>query len=330
MPLFKFEDFIFDSTRHNLSHRGTKVAIRPKASKLLSLLIQNQHRILSKDEIMSSIWGSDYARDHLLFQLISELRKSPLKSEFVRTQPNEGYQWNVTTKIIDNCFSIPQLVAASSVAALVCLSLMALPALNRADTSPTQALQLPAYSALSKGIVALESGDKDTAIEWFEFALIENPDSVESSIFLAETLYQQNRLGESSKYLQSVLAKENIGAYNKATATNILSQISERQGRFIDALRYAQKSAQIKVAAQCSVDFVEQRIDKLKGQIAMSPILLDRDQTITKQSIPMPIDYVNQCNELKTSPVETSMCQPLTNENAIYAVRIREPIFGIA
>lgn len=330
MPLFKFEDFIFDSTRHNLVHRGAKVAIRPKASKLLSLLIKNKHRILSKDEIMSSIWGSDYARDHLLFQLIGELRKSPLKNEYIRTQPNEGYQWNVTTKIIDNRFSVPKLIAASSVAALVCLSLMSLPILDKADTGPAQAFHLPAYSALSKGIVALESGEKNKAIEWFEFALIENPDSVESSIFLAETLYQQNRLGESSKYLKSVLESENLSSYNKATATNILSQISERQGKFIDALRYAQKSAETKVAAQCSVDFVEQRIDKLKSRIAMSPIRPAGERTNLPENVPIPENYVSQCNELKSSPVETSMCLPFKRESAIYALRVKQAIFATA
>lgn len=330
MPLFKFEDFIFDSSSHKLSHGGTKVAIRPKALKLLSLLIQNRHRILSKAEIMSSVWGSNYARDHLLFQLISELRKHPLKSEFVRTQPNEGYQWNVTTKKVDNRFFVPQLIAASVVAALMCLSLMALPVFNKADVSLAQTVQLPAYSALSKGIVALQSGEKDKAIQWFEFALSENPDSIESSIFLAETLYQQNRPEESSKYLQNVLGKENLSAYNNATATNILSRISEQQGKFDDALRYAQESRQTNVPGQCSADFVEQRIQRLESRIAMSPIDSDQDEENVKENVLMSRNYVKQCNELKSRPAEISSCQPLNNESILYVVRMRKPAFGIA
>ena len=325
MPLFKFEDFIFDSTSHNLSHKRTKVAIRPKALKLLSLLIQNRHRILSKAEIMSSIWGCVYARDHLLFQLISELRKPPFKSEFVRTQPNEGYQWSVATKTSNNRLFVPQLIAAG----LACLSLLALPVLYKADNNPKQTMQLPAYGALSKGIIALQSGEKDKAIQWFEFALSENPDSVESTIFLAETLYQQNRPEESSKYLQNVLTKENLSAYNKATAANILSRISEQQGKFDDALRYAQKSAQTNVLGQCSVDFVDKRIRKLEGEIAMSPIHADRNNTNAKEDVPMSTLYAKQCNELKSSPVETSLCQPLRNENVDYVGIIKTPTFRV-
>jgi hypothetical protein len=74
---------------------------------------------LCKAEIMSLIWSSNYSRDHLLSELKSELRKAPFKSEFTRTQPNEGYQWNVTTKSIDSPFYVPQMIAASFVTGLV-------------------------------------------------------------------------------------------------------------------------------------------------------------------------------------------------------------------
>lgn len=350
MPVFKFEDFKFDSTSHKLNHKGIKVAIRPKALKLLSLLIQNRQRILSKAEIMSSVWGSEYARDHLLFQLIGELRKPPFNNEFIRTQPNEGYQWNVTTSVINNKRLVPQLIAASVVIGLVCLSQLAVSVLNNsdinlnnsanksADIPPTRSLQLPAYNAFSKGIIALQNGEKSKAIQWFEFALLENPDSVESSIFLAETLYQQNRPEESSQYLQKVLENENISAYNKATASNILSLISEQRGQLDDALIYAQKSSQSHVLGQCSVDFVEQRIRKLESDIAMSPIPADADldnaedraEKNAKDNKPVPTHYAKQCNALKSSPLETTLCLPLNRKNELYAVRNKKPMYLIS
>jgi tetratricopeptide (TPR) repeat protein len=115
----------------------------------------------------------------------------------------------------------------------------------------------------------LENGEKNKAIQWFKFALSENPDSIESSIFLAETLYQQNRHEESSNYLQKVLGNNNTSAYNKATATTILSRISEQQGKFNDALIHAKKAPQTDVVGQCSADFVEQRIHRLESRVAM-------------------------------------------------------------
>jgi DNA-binding winged helix-turn-helix (wHTH) protein len=341
MPLYKFEDFVFDSNSHRLSQQSKKVELRPKALKLLGLLIENRHRIVSKAEIMSSVWGSDYARDHLLFQLISELRKMPLQSEFVRTQPNEGYQWNVPTKIIyfklsDNfkLFAqprafVPKLLAASVITGLVCISLLALPAVIKKDASPAQTAQLPAYSALSNGIVALQNGQRDRAIEWLEFALLENPDSVESSLFLAETLYQQNRPEESSEHLLDVLGKTKLSAYNKATATNLLSRIREQQGRFSDALRYAQRSMQTEVLGQCSVDFFEQRIQMLESElgteVAIAPNHSDMDEINGNENIPLSKKYVDQCQQLKDSVTQASSCLPLRSQGDVYAAIVRVP-----
>jgi len=325
MPLYKFEDFIYDSTSHNLCHQGTKIAMRPKAMKLLNLLLQNRHRILSKAEIMSSVWGNNYARDYQLFQLIGELRKSPFNNEFVRTLPNEGYQWNVTTKVANRHTFVPQLIAVSVVIALVSLSFLTFPILNNSAVSSKQTMRLPAFSALSKGIIALESGNKEKAVQWFEFALAENPSSVEPSLFLAETLYQQNKPDESSKYLKKVMHKKNLSAYNRAAASNILSRISEQQGKFNDALKLAQKSAQTNELAQCSVDFVEQRIRNLESEIEMSPLITTLEPENTKEKTPVPENYVRQCNELKNSSVETSKCLPFNNSDFNYAASLLKP-----
>lgn len=319
MPLLKFEDFVFDSTSHRLTRYGTTVAIRPKALKLLCLLINNRHRVVPKPEIMSTVWGSDYARDHLLFQLIGELRKPPFKSEFVRTIPNEGYQWKVETKLVHNRTALSKLIAASVITAVVGLSVMLSTTFNKTDGS-SQTAHLPAYRALSKGIVALENGDKDEAIEWFEFALVENPDSIESSLFLAETLYQQNRPEESSDQLQHVLQNGNLSAYNKATATNILSRISEQQGRLDDALRYAQNSLPTSTTAgQCSVDFVEQRIERLESGLAMSPNPSNHNNTKLKQALPLSESYIDQCQQLNSRDAQSSSCQANENQAVVFS-----------
>jgi tetratricopeptide (TPR) repeat protein len=173
---------------------------------------------------------------------------------------------------------------------------------------------LPAYRALSKGIVALENGDKNEAIEWFEFALVENPDSVESSLFLAETLFQQNRPKESSDRLQHVLQKGSLSAYNKATATNILSRISEQQGQLDDALRYAQNSLSTDTTGQCSVDFVEQRIERLQSGLAMSPTPSNHNDSQLKQARPLSESYIEQCQQLNKREAQSSSCQASENQ----------------
>ena len=126
------------------------------------------------------------------------------------------------------------------------------------------------------------------------------------------------------------MVKENLSAYNKATAANILSRISEQQGKFDDALRYAQKSAQTNVLGQCSADFAEQRIRKLESEYAMSPIHPAQEQVNEKENVLISTHYAKQCNELKSSPVETSLCQPFNNKNVSYVVNIKTSTFRIS
>ena len=312
MALYKFDDFVFDSERFQLSRHGKQLALRPKALQLLSLLIQSREKIVSKDEIFSSVWGTPYARDHQLFQLISELRKPPFNTDYVRTQPNEGYQWNVTTKRLCNKASRPVQIAASIMLGMVCISGAFY--FTAQDSTIKKTAQMPALNAFSKGIVAMEAGQSDQAIEWFRFALNENPDSVESSLFLAETLFQQDNTEESYERLQILLQKPNLDPYNKMTATSLLSRIRQKQGRLLDALIYAQESSKSGVVAQCSVDVVTRRIDNLVedfgGALTASKMPKNVEAVKRKAKAQSSEKYDEKCDQLKPSSSETSYCEP--------------------
>jgi DNA-binding winged helix-turn-helix (wHTH) protein/predicted negative regulator of RcsB-dependent stress response len=312
MALYKFDDFVFDSERFKLMRRGKQLPLRPKALQLLNLLIQNREKIVSKQEILLSVWGSIHARDHQLFQLISELRKSPFKTDFVRTQPNEGYQWNVSTVRLSKKLSLPLKIAASIMLSIGCISGASYVMLQ--DSSKNSTVRMPALNAFSKGIVAMDAGQSDQAIEWFKFALNENPDSVESSLFLAETLFQQDNTEESFEQLQALLQKPNLDTYNKMTAKNLLSRIRQRQGRFLDALIYAQESSKSGVVAQCSVDVVTNRIDHLMGgyerTLTASKVLEKTEASKEGDKVPNLEKYNEKCHQLKLDASETSYCEP--------------------
>lgn len=309
MALLKFDDFVFDSERFQLACHGEPLALRPKALKLLHLLIENRHRVVPKAEIFSSIWGSNYARDHLLFQLISELRKPPFNATYVRTLPNEGYQWNVSTANVSNNIPKPMRIAASLVLGITLVA--GIYQQMTPENSSAKVSQLPALSAFSKGVVAMESGDNDEAVEWFKFALHENPDSIESSLFLAESLLLQNKPEESSKHIQILLQKNNLDAYNKMTATELLSRIRQKQGLFIDALRYAKESNDTNVVAQCSVDVVAQRVEFLEDKLG---VLLAAPHSKPVPNVDVKVSrsikYQHQCEQLKKESDKTSYCAP--------------------
>ena len=316
MAIFKFEDFTFDSTNYRLTHRGQPIPLRPKASQLLHLLIEGRGRIVSKSEIFSSVWRSTYVRDHLLFQVISELRKAPLDHDFIRTQPNQGYQWNVATKVIKPKTFLPLQVAACLMLGMISLSAILM--VKGTDDTPDKQIGLAANSAFSKGVIALEKGNSNQAADWFKFALNENPESVESSLLLAEALLQQNKPIESSEQLLALLERPNLDTYSQMTATDLLSRIHQRQGRLHDALRYARESVQINTVAQCSADMVEQRIDMLEEQLGSTVAgARARTQRIPSNTIADNTEskiHQDLCNELKSATDETSQCQPVEAE----------------
>lgn len=326
MAKYKFEGFVFDAEKYKLTRRRERVALRPKALQLLRLLLENQERVVSKSEILTSLWGSAYARDHLLFQLVSELRRSPFAGSFVRTVPNQGYQWNVVTRVVQSGSVQSMRIAACTLLGIVCLSAFMIASNKSAERNSYAGL--PALSAFTKGVVALEKGSHQQATEWFRFALNENPDSVEVSLFLAESLYQQNKNEESSQHLHALLNKPELGAYSRMTATDLLSRIRQRQGRMRDALHFAKQSQQIDVVGQCSIDAVEQRVDMLARELgadgASSSLASEDNSSIAE--LPHQKNYNDKCEQLEQEEQGTSYCKPSDMEDAMVNDYLLEPI----
>lgn len=324
MPIFTFDDFVFDCETYKLTRSGKQIDLRPKALRLLRLLIENRERVVTKSEIFACVWGEGYARDHLLFQLVSELRKSPFEAHFVRTQPNQGYQWNLPTTAEQRVTTRKSsLVAASFFIWLVVACALYFGVTG--NSSPMRFTQLAANSAFSKGILAMGAGEAEQAVNWFQFSLQENPNSVESSLFLAEALLHQKRYREASEYLHSLLLRPNLNSYHKASASDLLSKVYQRQGLLNTALKYALQSRNGKIVAQCSADIIDGRVKTLMeqmGVVAIDEPAASRGESANHQVADLSERYQQQCSDLKREIEETSLCLP-DEGNAQYANLIR-------
>jgi len=74
---FKFEllDIIIDNQLITIN--GTQVILREKESKLLLFLLKNQHKVISREDILQFIWGDNsYNLNNILDSTISHLKKS--------------------------------------------------------------------------------------------------------------------------------------------------------------------------------------------------------------------------------------------------------------
>ncbi|MCO7189766.1 MULTISPECIES: winged helix-turn-helix domain-containing protein [unclassified Pseudoalteromonas] len=89
---YQFDNFEFDSTDLILHRAGEALAIRHNEAKLLALLLENTHRVLSKEEILNEVWQGKVVSDQAVFQNISHLR-ALFGNDAIKTYAKRGYQW---------------------------------------------------------------------------------------------------------------------------------------------------------------------------------------------------------------------------------------------
>lgn len=95
--LFSFNDFALDAERRELRARGKIVPIEPQVFDLLVYLIKNRDRVVSKDDLIASVWGGRIVSDSTLDSRINAVRKaigdSGEKQELVRTIARKGIRF---------------------------------------------------------------------------------------------------------------------------------------------------------------------------------------------------------------------------------------------
>ena len=55
--LYLFDDFVLDLDRRELRRDNTSIAVEPQVFDLLEYLIRHRERVVSRDELIGSIWG---------------------------------------------------------------------------------------------------------------------------------------------------------------------------------------------------------------------------------------------------------------------------------
>jgi eukaryotic-like serine/threonine-protein kinase len=98
MPSYRFGDFLLDTDTHALRRGDATVSLTPKAYDLLLVLVRSGGQVLSKDEILRSVWSEEqFVEEWNLTQNIYTLRAAlgdkkdrPL---YIETVPRRGYRF---------------------------------------------------------------------------------------------------------------------------------------------------------------------------------------------------------------------------------------------
>jgi DNA-binding winged helix-turn-helix (wHTH) protein/pimeloyl-ACP methyl ester carboxylesterase len=94
---FHFSVHWLDTDRRELRRGSTVVAVEPQVFDLLVYLIQNRARVVSKDDLVSSIWAGRIVSDSSLTSRINAARRaiadSGEKQELIRTFQRRGFRF---------------------------------------------------------------------------------------------------------------------------------------------------------------------------------------------------------------------------------------------
>ena len=90
---YSFDQCVLDLVSGTFKVANQEVTLRPKAFQLLRFLIENQGRLVPKDELMEAVWRTSVVTDKSLTNCISELRRALRDGEqrVIRTVSRRGY-----------------------------------------------------------------------------------------------------------------------------------------------------------------------------------------------------------------------------------------------
>jgi adenylate cyclase len=94
---FFFSDRAFDTDRRELRHHDALVPLTPQMFDLLDYLLQNRERVVSKDELVASIWHGRAVTDSALTTRINAVRTAVgddgKSQQVIRTLPRRGFRF---------------------------------------------------------------------------------------------------------------------------------------------------------------------------------------------------------------------------------------------
>jgi TolB-like protein len=95
--LYRFGDFSLDTGRFELVSDRQVVSVEPQAMKLITYLIENRDRVVSREELQRHLWGAQIVSDNALSVCMKTARSAlgddGRRQSLIRTVPRVGYRF---------------------------------------------------------------------------------------------------------------------------------------------------------------------------------------------------------------------------------------------
>src|SRR5215217_2621471 len=99
--VYQFGKFVLDVQEQTLTASGDVVHLPLKEFETLQMLVENNGKVLTKDEMMSAIWKDTFVEESNLAQYVSRLRKilNVNGNQHIKTISKRGYRFSAEVKI---------------------------------------------------------------------------------------------------------------------------------------------------------------------------------------------------------------------------------------
>jgi len=95
--LYEFGAFRLDPSERIFTRKGERIPLAPKAFETLLILVQHHGHLLTKDELIKTLWPDTIVEENNLTQQISQLRRALGEdgdaSDYIETVPRLGYRF---------------------------------------------------------------------------------------------------------------------------------------------------------------------------------------------------------------------------------------------
>jgi TolB-like protein/DNA-binding winged helix-turn-helix (wHTH) protein/tetratricopeptide (TPR) repeat protein len=97
MSSYRFLDFELSEGEFCLSRSGQRIALEPKALRVLTLLVRRAGHLVDKRELLESVWPNSFVEENTLTRTIAILRRelgdTSRDSKIIETVPTRGYRF---------------------------------------------------------------------------------------------------------------------------------------------------------------------------------------------------------------------------------------------
>lgn len=104
--MYSFDEFLVDPKTWKLSRDGREVHLEPVVLKLLIYLIENRERLVTRHELMDTVWGDTVISESALTKAVARLRKAlgddSATHRYLETVRSRGYRFVADVEEIDS------------------------------------------------------------------------------------------------------------------------------------------------------------------------------------------------------------------------------------